>query len=76
MKPWCIETETFTLDIRTVCPLMTHALIWSESEELMCIDDRINCTLDETCTIRILYTDDVLSLIVVCPEITIECRTE
>jgi hypothetical protein len=76
MKSWCIEIEAFTLDIWSICPLVANTLIRSESEEFMSIYDRIYCSLDETRTICILYTDDILPLIMMCPEIAIECRTE
>jgi hypothetical protein len=76
VESWCIEIEAFTLNIWSICPLVANTLIRSESEEFMSIDDRIYGTLDETSTICVLYTDDILPLIVMCPEIAIESRTE
>jgi hypothetical protein len=55
---------------------MTDTLIWRESEDIVRIKNPLDCTLDETSPICILDTDDILSLIMMRPKITIESSTQ
>jgi hypothetical protein len=76
MQSRSIEIESLTLDIRTIFSPMTDTLIRSQSEDLMCIQDRIDGPLDETSSIGILYTDDILSLSMSSPQVAIQSCTE
>lgn len=67
VKSWSIGIYTFWLNIWSIFTTMTNTLIRRESEDIMCIENPLNCTLDEASSICILYTYDILSLIMVCP---------
>ena len=67
---------TFWLDVWPILTSMTDALIGNKSEDIVCIEDRIYSSLHKTSSICILHTDNILSLIMMCPEITIESSSK
>jgi hypothetical protein len=76
MESWCIGINSFGLDIWAIFATMTNTLIWYKPKDIMCIENAIYSSLYKTSPISILYTDDVLSPIMVCPEVTVECSAE
>jgi hypothetical protein len=76
MESWCIGINSFGLDIWAIFATMTNTLIWYKPKDIMCIENAIYSSLYKTSPISIFYADDILSLIMVRPEVTIKCSAE
>lgn len=72
---WRIGIEPFTLYIRSIWSSVSDTLIWSKSKEIMHVKNSIHCTFHQTCTI-VSSIYDILPIIVSCPKIGIERRSE
>jgi hypothetical protein len=68
MQSRSVEVESFSLDIRSISSVFMWSFVGMESESLMDLEDLLDCTLDEPRTIRILYTNNILSMIFPSPE--------